>query len=395
MSLLVGLIGSVVVAVAGPWGLLGVPLLVVAWWRLRAASVRAVLTAAGLWSLPLLVAPSLFSRDAYAYAAQAHLVVQGLDPYTHGPADAPGPLSAEVDPVWLHTRSPYGPVFLRLAALVLPGAHPYGAVLVLRLLALIGVGLLAWGVLRLRGSVWLAVANPLVLLHAIGGAHNDALMAGLLVLGVSLAPASLVAAAALVTLGALVKLPAVVALAFLARRSLRDAAVVAATAAVTAAAATLASGLGWGWLHTLNAGAARRSLLSVSTGLGVLIRSVPVGQAIGLVVAAGACGWLLWRGSPVRGLGLALLAVAVLGPVVQPWYLLWGLPLVAVGAGPRLTTGLAVASAVTCLLVLPGGRHVIRPPLYGVPALLVAAAAYAASRAVARTASTSRTEATT
>jgi hypothetical protein len=395
VSLLLGLLGSVVVVVAGPWGLLGVPLLVVAWWRLRAASVRAVLAAAGLWSVPLLVAPPLFSRDAYAYAAQAHLVVRGLDPYTHGPADAAGPLSAEVDPVWLHTRSPYGPVFLRLAALVQPGEHPYAAVLLLRLLAVVGVALLAWGVLRLGGSVWLAVANPLVLLHAVGGAHNDALMAGLLVAGVALAPVSLAAAAALVTIGALVKLPAVIGLAFLPflgrAPRVRAVLVVGGSAAATALLLTLVSGLGWGWVHTLNAGEARRSLLSVSTGLGVLIRSVPVGHAVGLALAAGCCAWLLWRDRSVRGLGLALLAVAVLGPVVQPWYLLWGLPLLAVAAGPRLRTGLAVASAVTCLLVLPTGRHVIRPPLYGVPAVLVAAVAYAA----ARSASTSRTEVST
>jgi hypothetical protein len=66
--------------------------------------------------------------------------------------------------------------------------------------------------------------------------------------------------------------------------------------------------------------------------------------------------------------------------VVQPWYLLWALPVLAVAAGPRLTLGLAGASAVLCLLILPSGRHVIRPPLYGVPALVAIAAGYAASR---------------
>jgi hypothetical protein len=49
-------------------------------------------------------------------------------------------------------------------------------------------------------------------------------------------------------------------------------------------------------------------------------------------------------------------------------------------AGARLATGLAMACAVTCLLILPSGRHVIRPPLYGVPALVVLAAGYAAAR---------------
>jgi hypothetical protein len=70
----------------------------------------------------------------------------------------------------------------------------------------------------------------------------------------------------------------------------------------------------------------------------------------------------------------------VLGAVVQPWYLLWSLPLLAAVAGARLTLGLAAASTVLCLLVLPSGRHVIRPPLYGVPAAVLIAAAYAASR---------------
>jgi hypothetical protein len=35
---------------------------------------------------------------------------------------------------------------------------------------------------------------------------------------------------------------------------------------------------------------------------------------------------------------------------------------------------------VLALLVLPSGRHLIRPPLYGVPMVLAAAAAVAVSR---------------
>ncbi|MGZ6793923.1 MAG: polyprenol phosphomannose-dependent alpha 1,6 mannosyltransferase MptB, partial [Mycobacteriales bacterium] len=55
----------------------GVLALVTAWWQLRhhldRLTPRAVLVVAGLWSLPLLVAPPLFSRDLYAYAGQGHL----------------------------------------------------------------------------------------------------------------------------------------------------------------------------------------------------------------------------------------------------------------------------------------------------------------------------------
>jgi hypothetical protein len=103
------------------------------------------------------------------------------------------------------------------------------------------------------------------------------------------------------------------------------------------------------------------------------------GTLLAVAVALG-----VWIGArrigAVRALGLALLALVVLGPVVQPWYLLWALVPLAAVAGERLAVGLAVSSAVLCLLILPGGRHLIRPPLYGLPAVLVIAAGYAASR---------------
>jgi alpha-1,6-mannosyltransferase len=379
----------------------GVLLLLGAWWQLRGAPTRLMLLAAAAWSVPLMLTVPLFSRDVFAYAGQAHLVDVGIDPYTHGPADAPGPLSAEVDDVWAPARSPYGPVFLRLASLLVHGEHVVLAVLLLRLLAVAGLGLLAWGVLRLATdpsrALWLAVANPLVLLHGVGGAHNDLLMAGLLAAGLAVvargaALRSVAIAAGLITLAALVKAPAGAALVFVpflaVAGRLRAAVVTAATAVVIATGVTFATGLGWGWLHTLGAGNPRRSLLSVSTGAGILASNVfgdgavRVAHAAGVVLAA-IIGLVLLlriqRVGALRALGLTLLAVAVLGPVVQPWYLLWALPALAAVAGARLTAALAAASAVVCLLILPGGRHVIRPPLYGVPALLALAAAGAAA----------------
>jgi hypothetical protein len=380
----------------------GVLLLLGSWWRLRDAAPRVLTTAAAVWSVPLLAAPSLFSRDVYAYAGQGHLVAVGLDPYSHGPADAPGPLSAEVDDVWAHARSPYGPVFLRLAGWVVPGQHVVAAVVLLRLLAVAGLLLLAWALPRLAQghgiaagrALWLGLANPLVLLHGVAGAHNDALMAGLLAAGVAVAATGgLVVGTALVTVAALVKAPAVVALVFLPfmhrGAGWRRAVVVAVTGGLTAIALTLASGLGWGWVHTLGAGNPRRSLLSVTTGVGVLASNITGAGAVsavhaaGLLAAGAVAALLLVRIRAVgatRALGLTLLAVVVLGPVVQPWYLLWVLALLAPVAGRRLANGLAASSAVLCLLILPGGRHLIRPPLYGVPAVLVAAVGYAASR---------------
>ena len=404
MILAAGLLGSALLAVGGlgvgapparldvplalPMCVVGVLLLIGAWWALRSASSRVVLSATALWSLPLLVGPPLFSRDVYAYAGQAQVVLAGLDPYVDGPADVPGRIADEVDGVWAQAPSPYGPVFLWLAARVVAvtGDRPLAAAYGMRLLAVVGVLLVAWALPRLASSygvapsraLWLGLANPLLLLHFVAGAHNDALMVGLLAAGLA-SPVAL--GAVLVTLAGLVKAPALVALAFLpflAPSRLRAALVVAVTAGVTAVVVASATGRGWGWLSTLSAGNPRRSLLSPTTGLGVLLGAVDVVHAAGLAVAAVVSAWLLWRArhlGAVQALGLALLVVVLLGPVVQPWYLLWPLVLLAAVAGPRAALGLAAGSALLCLLVLPSGRHVVRPPLYGVPMVAVVALA--------------------
>lgn len=402
-----GLLGSALLTVGGygvgappdrldvplalPMCAAGVLLLLGAWWPLRDTTARTVLIAAGLWSLPLLVAAPMFSRDLYAYAGQAQLVLSGLDPYLDGPSAAPGPLADEVDDVWIDTPSPYGPVFLRLAAgvVAVTGERPLPAAFGLRLLAVLGIALLAWGLVRLAPTygvpvgraLWLGVANPLVLLHGVAGGHNDLLMLGLLVAGLALAPASVAGAAAVITLGALVKAPAALGLLFVpllaAGTRWRNAVTAGVAAAATGLVLTAVTGLGWAWLSTLDAGQARRSLLSVTTGLGVLTGQATLFHLAGLLVA-GVVGLVLLLRAGQRGavpaLGLALLVGVVLSPVVQPWYLLWGVCVLAACVGRRSALGLAVGCAVACLLILPSGRHVIRPPLYGVPLVLVAAA---------------------
>ena len=404
--LAVGAVGSALVALGG-WGsgalppgwegfgpgtplvLIGVLLLGGAWWRLRSSYVSASV----LWAAPLLLAPPMFSRDVYAYVGQAALVVEGVDPYTNGPSALDGPLVDGIDDVWRDAPSPYGPLWLALASLVVrvTGESLLPALVGMRLLAVLGLLLAGWALRRLGGdrALWLGIANPLVLLHLVAGAHNEALMLGLMLAG--LAVGSLPLAAVLITAAALVKLPALAALGFvvMARPSwaarLRSGVLAAAVCAATAV--LLSVGLGWGWLGTLDTGRARLSLMSVTTGLGVLL---PGGDAtldavllVGLLLAAGLVAGLLWRTpslGPVRAAGLALLAVSVLLPVVQPWYVLWGvLPLAAV-AGPRLAAALGAGCLMLALLVSPSGRHVVRPPLYGVPMLLAAAAVVAVHR---------------
>ena len=194
------------------------------------------------------------------------------------------------------------------------------------------------------------------------------------------------------------KLPAAAALGFLPMtlpgwsKRLRAALTVGAVAAVTAAALTAATGLGWGWLHTLNGGSARVSIFSPVTGIGVLIGNSL--KAIGLVdqpdtatrlVLAGGLALagvlaltLLLRShhiGPLRALGLTLVAVVALAPIVQPWYLLWGLVLLAAVGGEQVILALAALSVALCLSLLPNGRSLIRPPLYGAPVLAAVALA--------------------
>ncbi len=379
----------------------GVLLLLACWARLRPAGARSQLCAAAWWALPLLLAPPVFSRDVYAYAGQGALVWAGLDPYAVGPQAVPGPLADSVAPAYAGATSPYGPVFLGLAGRVvaLTGQQVVPAVLLLRLLAVAGLLLVAWALPRLAPAdpgraLWLGLANPLVLLHGVGGAHNEALMAGLLVAGLAVAGRGdrLACAAAVVTLGGLVKVPALAGLAVLAPPAAL--APVALAGAATAAAATAATGLSPGWLRTSVQGVDAPSLLSPAYGLGRALQAAGVPHGLAAASTAGtllgvavAAGLLLSAGrlgpgrlGRLRALGGALVAVAALAPAVQPWYLLWGLFPLGAAAGPRTTRGLAAASAVLCLTLLPSGRPLLQGPTWGLPVLLAVAAAALAAR---------------
>ncbi|GHJ44993.1 hypothetical protein Cs7R123_23350 [Catellatospora sp. TT07R-123] len=171
-----------------------------AWWWSRPAepgpepadrtgsTARRMLARGALWAVPLLVAPPLGSRDVYAYACQGWLWRTGLDPYALGVADGGCPWTDAVPQLWWHTPTPYGPL-----AVALSGAGTWAnllaAVAWLRLLAVAGLVLVAAGVPRLAracgvapaAAYWLALLSPLVAVHALSGAHNDALVAGLAV----------------------------------------------------------------------------------------------------------------------------------------------------------------------------------------------------------------------
>ena len=59
-----------------------------------------------VWSAPLVLAPPLFSRDGWSYAAQGMLAKAGISPYEHGPSVLSGPIVEAVDPRWMETVTP-------------------------------------------------------------------------------------------------------------------------------------------------------------------------------------------------------------------------------------------------------------------------------------------------
>jgi len=396
---------------------LGVLLLAAAWWQLRhlldRLTTRTVLLVTGVWAVPLALGPPLFSRDVFAYAGQGNLLAYDIDPYTYGPVAIGGKWMLGVDDAWRSSPSPYGPVWLWLSGGVVQLSHDHvvPAVMMLRLLCILGVLMTAWALPRLavthgvapQRALWLGLANPFVLIHGIGGAHNDALMIGLLLVGLAVAAsnptgARLALATVVITVAALVKLPAIGAVAFLPMllpgwgRRIRVGVGLAVVSATTAVAVTAATGLGWGWVDALDTGSTRPSIFSPVTGVGTLfdrsLRGLGLvdtpGQVtrivfvIALAVAGLVSLTLLLRAhrlGPMRALGLALVAIAALAPVVQPWYLLWGLVLLAAVGGQRVLLALGALSVVLCLTLLPNGRSLVRPPFYGVP--LLAAVAFA------------------
>jgi alpha-1,6-mannosyltransferase len=363
-----------------------------------------------MWAVPLLVAPPMFSRDVYSYLAQSAMANRGLDPYVLGPADALGvdhPLVRSIPTIWRNTVAPYGPLFLTLGRPIdsIAGDHVVLGTLLHRTLAVLGLVMIVWALPRLARRVgvspvfalWLGVANPLVLFHLVSGAHNDALMIGLMLWGLELAlrrpgwgrsavSPTLLCGTVLIAAAAQIKVPAALALGFVAvwlarHRGGRVRDLVSATALVCAVAVAttvvigLGTGLGFGWAGALDTPNAVRSWMSVATGLGRLAALVGSGlglgdhttsvlmlaRAAGLVAAAGACVlllWRCWRGrvEPLAGLGVGLGAVVLLGPVVHPWYLLWAvIPLAASASHPVFRTTATVASAVLAVVVAPTG----------------------------------------
>jgi hypothetical protein len=380
--------------------------------QVKGVPVRKLVGVLALWVLPLLLAPPLFSRDIYSYAAQGEMMSHSISPYHYGPGVlGAAPSVALVDPLWKNTPVPYGPLFMETDGLLTSAsAHNELVDLVLlRLLAVVGVGLMALSIPSIARSLGrdpsyaftVAVLNPVTILHLVGGAHNDALMLGLLMAGLALARRGRpVTGIVLCALAAAVKVPAALGVLYIgwdwmgtglpARARIRPIVTAGLIAAAVMGALSLATGLGWSWVLNLATPGTVRSWVAPATGAGILLTDmahlVGIGvplhttlsmtRVLGVIVACGVGLALLLRSDRIgalRAMGLTMLVIVVLGPVVQPWYLSWGLVVLAPVATGKVRTLIVGSSIAAAFIGLPAGRQLVSD-LFQADPLTVAAA---------------------
>ncbi len=309
------------------------------------------------------MAPVLLSHDVYSYVDYARLGVRhGLDPYTHPPLAAPAdPALAHV--TWTETESSYGPLFT-LATCPLAWLPVGVAVAILKAVAalsVLGIAVLvsrmaAWrSVDPLRAAAFVAL-NPLVLVHVVGGAHND----GLTMLLATLSIAAILSARELSGGAALIAAIATkTSAAFLAPFALLGAAtspptgrkhpymegnrpvgrlLLGAFAAAVAVVVAAWLAFGWDWLHGFELAGENQHKTSYLSIPKLAARVTPLGSGVtrpaAAILFAALVAYLLvwtWRGGDwVRAAAWTAFALLLATSWLLPWYLLWPLPLAAI-----------------------------------------------------------------
>lgn len=309
------------------------------------------------------LAPPLLSLDVFSYISYARLgALHGLNPYDFAPAAIPHDLAASRVEDYRQATSVYGPLFTLasypLGLIGVPGA--LWALKAVSALSVLGIAALVARLAAVRGiapapAAALVALNPLVLVHVIGGPHNDGLMALAVLGGVALVlGASEAGGGVSLVAGIAVKAPAALAAPFAllgagtARRRARLLAGAAAAAAVAAGAGLAVFGPSFlhGFsaftgsqetvsYHSVPATAARIAGLDLSLTRGVLAAAYGIGVVWLLV-------WTARGGDWVRGTAWAALGLLCATAYLTPWYLVWALPLVAV-ARDRALVALTLA----------------------------------------------------
>lgn len=316
---------------------------------LRAAPAlgrRIVWSAIAVLVVGFALTPPLLSHDVYSYVDYARLgALHGLDPYVHAPAAAPAdPAFAHV--TWPDTTSAYGPLFT-LATYPLAWLPVSAAVWALKGIAAASVlGLAAIcarlapsrGIDPLRAAAFVAL-NPLVLVHVVGGPHNDGLAMLFVMLGVAavLSAREATGGPALIAAAAVKVSTLFVAPFALLGSARRGRFLIGALVALAAMVAAAHLAFGWNWLNAIGLAGenqSKTSHLSIPTTLARLTWLSDGATRVGALALYAALGayLLIWayRGNDwLRAAAWASLGLLLATSWLLPWYLIWTLPLTA------------------------------------------------------------------
>jgi alpha-1,6-mannosyltransferase len=318
--------------------------------------------------LILLLSPPLQLNDVFNYIGYAHLGgLHNLNPYQHT-------IRQETfDPVfqfasWGNLRSPYGPLFSALtyplAFLPLPVA--YWTLKVVTVGLSLGFVALVWQVARQLGrdprfAVVLVALNPIYLVYAVGGFHNDFFMlvpmlgaVSLLLSGRDRSAGAVLMVAVAVKFTAGLLLPFLLVAAVTRPRRLRVLTGMVLAAVPLVAVSLLLFGFtipNLAQQSSLLTGFSIPNLVGVMIGAGggtpFLLKLAIVG-VVAVVVhqVTRSRDWL-------AGAGWSTVALIASLSWLMPWYVIWVLPLAALGTSIRLRRVAIVGTVFLILTFMP------------------------------------------
>lgn len=338
----------------------------------RTVSMRALWVVVGVLAVLVLLTPPLQLTDVFDYLGYARLgALHGLNPYTHVLADM-GRDPVNVFSTWHNLHSPYGELWTVLS-------YPLGllplsvATWTLKMVTVAGGVVLLWLVAvcakRLGRDARFPVAflalNPIFIAYALGGFHNDLFM-----LVASTAAIALFldrhdrAAGALVIVAVAIKFMALLILPFMVLVAWRDGrrwrvlqgALLAAVPLVALSLLLFGPTLPNVATQTkILTPFSIPNLLGLAVGVGGGTRSVL--RDLTVAVAAVTIYQLVrYMRDPTRdwlaGAGWATLVLIASASWLMPWYVIWLLPLAALGRSRALR---GAALALTLFLILTVG----------------------------------------
>jgi len=367
---LYGLVGSLKVGpTATNYALTGLILIMLAAYgvalsALRTLSMRMIAASIVAASLILMLGPPFQLTDTFNYLGYARLGgLHGMNPYTHV-------IGQEMhDPIyhfatWNNLHSPYGELFTALSYPLgfVPVPVAYWIVKVVTVLLSLGfVGIVCWCAKRLgrdpRYAAVLVGLNPIYLVYAVGGFHNDFFMLVPLTASIAFLLARRdKTAGAMLVIAVAVKFTAVLLLPFLlvaARPARRRRQVLygCLLAAIPLAVMSVAL-FGFSLPNLSQQGSLLTPFsfpnlfgwfLGVGGGTSGVLRLADVALVIAVIL-------LLRRdGDWITRAGWATFALIASLAWVMPWYVIWLLPLAALGSSVWLRR---VALGLTVFLVL-------------------------------------------